>query len=285
MIWALASAVTGWFYAFTFKVIAQRNYDTYIATFLGYFVATILSVLYILFLGSGIPYFSDAFLLILALWFWNILFYTASIVTRVESMRNIDSVIFFPLYKTFWPIMVTFISYYGFKEWLTTRDVLGIIVWICVPLMLLTKTENRIQKNLYVGVVLVVVTALLTSISSIIPKYIQVQNFNYELFILASFFFGIFFSAAGYVLHKKNTQRVYHTHGVVKFWLLTGFIHYLAFYAFMRAMEGNLAIAFTINSFSILIPIILSIIFYWEHFNLKKGLVIALSVVSILLFL
>jgi uncharacterized membrane protein len=53
----------------------------------------------------------------------------------------------------------------------------------------------------------------------------------------------------------------------------------------VHAVTWNFAVAFTINSFSILIPIILSIIFYWEHFNLKKWMVIVLSIVSILLFI
>jgi multidrug transporter EmrE-like cation transporter len=61
--------------------------------------------------------------------------------------------------------------------------------------------------------------------------------------------------------------------------------HYTSFYCFTRALEGNLAVVFTINSFAILIPIILSIIFYKDHFNFKKAFVIALSIVSIILFI
>ena len=284
IIWALISALVGWFYAFNFKMIAQRNYDTYVATFLWYVVACFISLTVVLF-QVWFPELDTILLIIGALGFANILFYTLSIVSRVEAMRNIDSVIFFPLYKTFWPIMVTFISFYGFKEWLSWRDMLWILAWICVPLMLITSTENKRQKNLYVWVMLVIITAVLTSVSSVIPKYIQVQSFDYNVFIFFSFFFWIFFSAIWYFFHKKKTKRTYDTHWVVKFGLLTWIIHYMAFYAFMRAMEWNLAIAFTINSFSILVPIILSIIFYWEHFNLKKGIVIALSIISILLFI
>lgn len=282
--WALGWAVVGWFYNFTFKVIAQRNYDTYLATIYTYGIATICALI-MFFINSWIPSIQDTFLFIGILWFINILFYTISIVTRVEAMRDIDSVIFFPLYKTFGPIMVTAISLFVFAESLSAKDILGIIAGISVPLLLVTKTENRIQKNLLRWVALVLITAVLTSISSMIPKYIDVKDLSIDFFMLSSFFFGIFFSTIWYHVHKRKTKRTYETYGLIKFSILTWIIHYIAFYAFMRSMEWNLAIAFTINSFSILVPIILSIIFYWEHFNLKKWIVILLSIVSILLFI
>ena len=284
MLFALISALVWWFYSFTFKIIAQRHYDTYISTSLSYLVGTAMSIVLVLYNGISISW-EGVFFLLTILGFWNILFYTASIMTRVESMRNIDSVIFFPLYKTFGPIMVTGISLFIFQETLSTNEVLGIIVGIMVPLMLITKTENRIQKNLLRWVMLVVLTAVLTSVSAVIPKYVQLQNLDINYFIFASFFFWTIISFIWYIAHKRKGNTTYKKKGMVLFSLLAWVLHFFAFYTFMRAMEGNLAIAFTINSFSILIPIILSIIFYWEHFNLKKGIVIALSIVSILLFI
>jgi len=284
IIWALLSAIIWWFYSFSFKIIAERNYDTHLATFYSYFIASIL-------IGMGCIIFWNlddslpALFLVILLAFLNIWFYTASIHSRVESMRSIDSVIFFPLYKTFWPIFVTAISILWFKESLSSSDVFGIIVWITVPLLLLTKTENRIQKNLYRWVVFVLITVFLTSISSVLPKYTQVASLNIWIFILFSFLFWVIFSYFWYKRHEKNKKRAYNNHGLLKFSFLVWFLHAGAFYSFLRAMEGNLAIAFTINSFSILVPIVLSIIFYWEHFNFKKWVVIGLSIVSILLFI
>ncbi len=284
ILYALASAFIGGFYAFSFKVIAQRNYDTYLSTIYSYGIATILSWLLLIYSGN-IPEIGTVFFLVGFMGFINIFFYSTSILTRVESMRNIDSVIFFPLYKTFWPIMVTTVSVFIFQEHLSWREIMGIIFGILVPLMLLTKSENHIQKNLWKGVIFVVITSILTSISSIIPKFIHVWNYDIELFIFTSFLFGMMFSVVGYLFHSKKSDKKYRTHQIAPFSMVVGMIHFLAFYTFMRAISGNLAIAFTINSFSILVPIILSIIFYGEHFNLKKGIVIGLSIISILLFL
>ena len=282
--YALLSAFVGGFYSFSFKMIAQRNYDTHLATFYSYFVASVLIGWGLLFFWNFNGTIQDLYLVIF-LWLLNIWFYTASIHSRVESMRNIDSVIFFPLYKTFWPIIVTMLSIFWFKEILDFKEVLWIIVGISVPLLLLTKTENRIQKNLYRWFIFILITSALTAVSSILPKYAQVAHLNIGVFIFFSFLFWVIFSYFWYKHHLKKAKRNYNTVGLWKFAFIVWFLHAGAFYTFMRAMEWNLAIAFTINSFSILVPIILSIIFYGEHFNLKKGLVIGLSIVSILLFI
>ena len=44
---------------------------------------------------------------------------------------------------------------------------------------------------------------------------------------------------------------------------------------------GPLGIVYTINSLYILLPIILAIIFYGEHWNFRKALAIGLSVVAL----
>jgi multidrug transporter EmrE-like cation transporter len=110
------------------------------------------------------------------------------------------------------------------------------------------------------------------------------------LFVFVSAIAGILTSWLSYKWfkkqhNKKGIDEKYTTKNIYSFAFVLGFFNITSFYAFAKAMEGNLAVAFTINSFSILIPIILSIIFYKDHFDMKKGFVIALSIVSILLFI
>jgi hypothetical protein len=57
-----------------------------------------------------------------------------------------------------------------------------------IPLLLITKSENIIQKNLYFGVFLVIVTAVLTSISAASAKMVSVESLSLELFM----FIGVF---------------------------------------------------------------------------------------------
>jgi multidrug transporter EmrE-like cation transporter len=58
--------------------------------------------------------------------FVNVFFYFLSTLTRMESMKNIDSVIFFPIFKTVSPILVTISSLFIFNETLITREIIGI---------------------------------------------------------------------------------------------------------------------------------------------------------------
>ena len=287
MIWALISVITWWIYHFTTKVIAERNYNTNVANCIWYITGTLI-MLGVVLLQWNYDFSKETFFFIMIVALWNVALYSTSIITRVEAMRSIDTVIFYPIYKTFWPIFVTAISFFFFWETLTIKEIIWIIVWICVPLLLITKKENSMQKNLFLWVILIFITAVLSAISSSAPKIIQVRELDINVFLLIVFFFWIFFSYFLYkwekvFLHKK--KRDYSKKGLMRFWIFSGVIHILWFYAFTRALEWNLAVVFTINSFAILIPIILSIIFYWEHFNLKKGIVIALSIISILLFI
>jgi len=284
LIWALISAIAGGLYNFSYKVIAERKYDTNLSATYSYLTATILSWVFCIYSGSFFVSY-DVFLVTLVLSFINISFFYISVISRVESMKNIDTVIFYPLYKTFWPIIVTAISLLYFQEFLTFKESLWILVGITIPLMLITKTENRIQKNLKLWVILVIVTAFVTSISSAMTKMVYTLWWSPEIFLFSWLFIGTIYSMLAYNFHGKKNIHKYQTHWILKFSILAWCIHAFAFYSFILAMQWNLAIVFTINSFSILVPIVLSIIFYWEHFNLKKWIVIALSIVSILLFI
>jgi len=285
IIYAILSAIAAGGYNFMLKVIAERHYDTNLVTCYGYIVGAVVWGLYLLYTSWWKVFTFEEVLFVSLLAFGNVFFFSLSILSRVESMRNIHTVIFFPLYKTFGPIMVTAVSIFFFRESLTPKEILGIIVGITVPLMLITKTENQVQKNLFKWVVLVVVTAVLTTFSTASAKWVTFEGYSVDLFIFLSFVFGVVFSFITYYFHSRHSHKKYINIWLWKFSLLVGIVHITSFILFAKALVWNLAIVFTINSFSILIPIILSIFFYWEHFNLKKGIVIALSIVSILLFI
>ncbi len=282
--YAILSALTGGLYNFSYKVIAQRKYDTNLSATYSYVTATFLAGVYCFYKWSfNLSY--DIFLTTLFFSFINISFFYVSVISRVESMKNIDTVIFYPLYKTFGPLIVTAVSILYFWENLSFKEAIGIAIGIMIPLMLITKTENRIQKNLKLWILLVLLTAVVTSFSSAATKMIYVIDWSPEVFLFTSLFLGTIYSLIWYQFHGKRNHHKYKTEWILKFSFFAWIIHVFAFFTFIMAMSGNMAIAFTINSFSILVPIILSIIFYGEHFNMKKWMVIALSIVSILLFI
>lgn len=284
IIWAIISVFTWWIFHFLWKITAVKNYDSSRVNFLSYIFGAIFMFWIILYQGNFNLW--ENWILLFLISLLNVVFYSTSFLTRVHAMKHIDTVIFFPLYKTFWPILVTFVSVFLFQESLTSRELLGIVVWICVPLLLITKKENKIQNGLYIWVMMVILTSILTTISSIMPKLLYEFSLDIMMFMFLTFIFWIPFSFLLSKVRKKWKKAVqYYEKWIYKFSALMGVVNAVAFYTFIKAIEWNLAIAFTINSFAILIPIILSIIFYWEHFNLKKAIVIWLSIVSILLFI
>ena len=281
LIFAIISVFAAWFYNFTFKIAAEKNYDVSLMSIYSYVIMTILFWAYIIFINN-INLNNIWIVILLAL--VNATFFFMSSLTRVRSMKNIDTVIFFPLYKTFWPIIVTIISIFFFKETLNIKEIIWIIIGITVPLLLITSTENKRQKNLFLWIILVLITAILTALTSSASKEIMVQWLSWSLYLFLTSIFWVFVSIISYK-SKNNKNKKYNKEWFIKIAIINWILQFLAFASFMLALEWNLAIVFTINSFSILIPIILSIIFYKDHFNFKKWIVILLSIISILLFI
>ncbi len=286
IIYALLSALAAGVHSFMFKVVIERNYSPNLVNALGYLLGVILMWGYVYYLTSTWIIFPKEELIFVGIFaFLNALFYNLSVLTRIKSLRNIDTVIFFPLYKTFWPILVTMISIFVFKEYLSFKEALWIVIGICIPLMLLTKTENKIQKNLSQGLIFLLITVLFSTIGVASAKIVAFYEYSLDLFIFMTFTIGMLLSWVSYLYEKNIQGKTYNSKGLTLFVTVLWITHIASYFFFAKALEWNFAIVFTINSFYILIPIILSIVFYWEHFNMKKAIVIILSIISILLFI
>ena len=284
LIYAIVSVFFAGGYNFAMKVISQRNYNISFVSIFGYIFAAIFSGIYYIF--TSIDNFTmEWFYLLLAFAFFNTFFYFLSTISRVKSLDNMDTTLVFPLYKTFSPILITIISLFIFGESLNLKETLWIIVWIIVPLLLITKTENNIQKNLKLWIIFVIATSIFWAISNWFSKAIYNFEINVDLFVLFSLIAWTFISIFSYKVFDKKEKKIYSKKWIYKFWLLLWFFQFMSFYTFILAVKWNLAIAYTINSFSILIPIILSVIFYKEEMTFKKAFVIFLSVISMLLFI
>jgi drug/metabolite transporter (DMT)-like permease len=151
--------------------------------------------------------------------------------------------------------------------------------------MLITSHEEKRQTNLKLWVSLMLLTSLFAWVSAYFAKWAMVSEVDVPFYLFISMTIGTFISWFSYKFVHKTNWKNYKKDGILKFSLILGVMHFLSFSTFQHALSWNLAIVFTINSFSILIPIILSIIFYKEHFNMKKAFVILLSIVSVILFI
>lgn len=285
LIFAILSALTAGVYNFSFKISSEISYNSSLISIYSYIFVTIFSLIYLIveWIIKGFL-FENLFLLIILAWL-NALFFFFSILSRIDALRNVHTVIFFPIYKTIWPILITFISLFFFKETLELKEIIWIIIGITIPLLLITKAEWKIQNNLKKWIFLIILTSIFTAISSSFAKGWMSAWFDPILFSLATWIWWFIFSLSTYNLTKNRDKKIYKKEWLIRFSILSWFLHFVSVVTFFYALHWNFAIVFTVNSFSILVPIILSVIFYKEHFSLKKAIVILLSIISILFFI
>lgn len=280
-LFAIVSIFTSGLHNFTLKVAAENKYNISILNIYSFLIVIVCIGFYLALNIDQITLSLTKPILILSSLSW-LLFYLWMF-SRIEALKNVDTVIFFPLYKTFWPIIVTMISIFFFHEQLEIKEILWIILWVSIPILLVTNSEKKKQINLMLWLILIIITSILSAIGSWISKEVMIQEYNVALYLFITSIFWFIFSVISYKL-SKNKQKNSHK-SMWKLSLLSWILYLSSYITFMYALQWNLAIVFTINSFSILIPIILSIIFYKEHFDFKKWCVILLSIISILLFI
>lgn len=289
LIFAFCSIIFWGLKNFALKVISKKQYNVSLVSFYSYVSAAIISGWYYVYLNYGNIWKIEWLYLIWLFALWKVIFGFLNTKTKVMSLDNIDSTIFFPLFKTITLVMLTACSLFVFWEKLTFYEWIWILIGMCWPFLLITKKESKKQVNLKKGIVFLIITSLLMVIISLIEKSVNTMNFNVELFVFLSMLFGVFVSWISYkTIDKKNKDQSEDDTGrkwLPLFWLVLWLFHFLTAYTFVKALEWNLAIVYTINSFSILVPIILSVIFYKEEMTIKKALVIFLSIVSVILFI
>jgi len=211
-------------------------------------------------------------------------------ILKVYALRHIDSTIYFPLFKLLAPLLAIMAGVIWFEESFLWYEWLGMAVGLLVPLMLITKTENSRQNNLIAGLILIGVTGALSALSAVVFKYVIDAGMSTIVTLLYTVL-GILVGSLASMLYTTGPASLQKTIAKHSSWPLFGtaimrstFIAssvWLMLYAF--SVGGTLAVVQTIHSMYILIPIVLAIIFFNEHWNLQKVIAIVLSVASLAL--
>ena len=275
-IYALLSGLAAGLYSFFLKVSAEKKHNGFLVSTYSMFVASGLAlVFFILSLDKISPI--CIFILTAVV---NGTFYLVAIITRIASLKNIHTTIYFPIYKTLGPILMLLVSVFVFSEPLNAYEWVGFVLGISVPLLLISRSENSIQTNLRKGLLYLVVGTVFAVISSATAKVVTVNILNVFGYIFLSFLISGFISLTYYKL--TSSQVAESGEKLKRIGILNGVLLFLSVYCFTKSTTGNLAIVYTVNSFSILVPIILAVFIYKEHFNLKKFIVIVLTLLSLL---
>jgi len=268
---------------FTFKLAAKRGYNG--AVFSLYGALTTFPIIYIaVLLFSSTAQFS-----------W-VAFMAGVIsgslgavnnVSKVLALRYIDTTIYFPLFKLLSPLFAIVAGYTLFAERFTTIEWIGLALGLFVPLLLINSAEKVRQTDLFKGLLLVLFTAVMAAAGATLVKY-AVTLWPNIWWILAAQAVGVLAGSLLAVAYKSPQT-------IMRVFLLSD-DQMMIFWAFVRSafmsiavllvsyayvLGGTLAAVHTITSMYILIPIVLAIIFYNEHWNAQKAAAIILSVVSL----
>ncbi|MDO8514623.1 MAG: EamA family transporter [bacterium] len=205
---------------------------------------------------------------------------------RIESLKYIDSVLFFPLNKILGPLLVVIGGVALFADPLTMMQYIGIGLSLTVPLLLVSSVEHQRQKNLPLGLKLLLVSTILTACSLLLIKQGLLYGSAVLLMLCASQLAGTI-ASAGILLkqHGAGFSMIAHAdRRDVSLGLLSAFFGLFSAYALFEALStGLVSLVYVIQAHYILIPIILSVWWYHDHINLRKFAAVMVSFLAITL--
>ncbi len=288
LILAIISAVFSGISSFILKAVAKNNESSELHVLYSSLFGLILltpTALYV----DGISSFSS---FTIGLSVLSGLIASVSIIFKVYALRHIDTTIYFPLFKIVSPFFAIILGIVFFQETFTQLEWFGLLVSLIIPLLLITKTENKRQNNLRKGILLILFTGTLAALIAALNNYLSSTSTS-VLWIGVFSAIGILIGSSTLMLIKhgssevKETIKTHTTKQALCWALIRGITINLSFVAFLYALtsNGTLGIVYTIVSMYILIPIVLAIVFYGEHWNFRKILAITLSVLALGLFL
>lgn len=219
--------------------------------------------------------------------FGIMLLYTIIVKTRLLSLKYVSSSTYFINYRVLSSLWLLLVGIVVFSETITLQEILGVFLWFIVFYLLIEKKDaQETKKNLQKGFFYLFIGSLCITALQSLNKWFIVSWWDVFALITYGGCFGMLFT---FLLKWKETiSQVLAIHSVKYgvFLLSSGVIFTIATITNNLAyISWDLAVVYKIISYSLFIPIILSIIIYKEHVSLKKLIAFILTLVSILLFI
>ncbi len=282
-LWTLAATFIGGFASFVQRVVAREGRSSALNGAFMYAGPSVVALIALPFIGVPISW------QIVALYSITMgVIYAVGNYTRIEGLRHIDSVIFFPLNKVFGPLLVIAASIVFLGESLTGLQLIGVIFSITVPLLLISQSEKHRQNNLTLGLIFLAISTVLVAVSQVLAKVILTVDPSVIFMMGVSQLTGF---AVSMGIHARSHTEENH---VASFsqrrdWelgILSAILSVFALYSLFKAISlGQLSLVYTIHAHYILIPIILSVWWYGEHINFRKLAAVVVSFLAIALLI
>lgn len=286
-VFALLSALFAGVQSFLSKVVAERKYDSYHVSTSSALVALGATLVLLLFSGES---FANLPPLLLWLGLASGLLYIGRTVTQFESLQFIDSALFFPLYKVIGPVVVTAIGIFIFRDSLSLPVLTGIVLSCMLPLLLITRAEHARQKDLGLGLFLMLASTVLAAITTAVNAYAVQTDASFTIPYMAIAYGFSAVLGVGFFVRRHglgNAHAAMKAHSSFQALLLgsaLGVLQCLSFLFLLLAFQGNsVSVIYSIQAHYILIPVLLSVWLYKEHWNTQKALALIVSLLALIL--
>ncbi len=282
LFWTLAATLLGGFQLFFQKVVAEEKRNSAFNGFMMYGISAVVAFSVLLLQGELPGGWFMASLFGLA----GGIFHASGNFIRIEALKYVDSVIYFPINKMLGPLLVVIGGVFLFEESLKVIQYIGIAVSLSVPLLLITSAEHHRQNNLRQGLLFVVVSTVLTAISALLMKQGTVYDPSVLLLLVYAQVAATVSSAVIFFRQTGSSRVRIASIGKrdLQLGIIAGAIAFFSAYTMLKALSMGLAsLVYVIHAHYILIPIILSVWWYRDHINMRKFIAVVVSFLAIAL--
>lgn len=183
--------------------------------------------------------------------------------------------------------ILLFLWIYTLWDQLSVKNILGFILWAWAIFLLSWFRTNELWNFNLKGTIWLFICTLWIILSHWYLKYI-VEGANIPDLMAVKFFITFICVVLYIVVRKKYSsfskndfQKIIPYAGITAILFVAHFLYFLP----NIYLLWPLSLSYKILSYSLIIPILLSIIFLWEKITKKKALAFLLTVISIALFI
>ena len=281
LLWTLAATLFAGLQVFVGKVVAHEKRDSAFSGIFTYGISGVIAIA-VLLVSREIP---SAWMPILLLGIVSGGVHALGNFLRIESLKYVDSVIYFPINKILGPILVVIAGVVVFGDSLSLQQYVGIGLSLLVPILLVSQSEHRRQHNLRKGVTFLVVSTAITSAALLIAKESYAFGPAVMFLLFASQIGGVIVSTTLFGHRNKSLHfpsLVSRRDTILGFF--SGALGFLSYFSLLTAMTtGYISLVYVIHAHYILIPIILSVWMHKDHIDARKLFAIVVSSLAIVL--
>ena len=276
ILWIISSSAL-WMAHFLDKIIAKNNFNKNNTLFYSAITQVIISFFYFLYIWATF-YLTFLFLFLII---FRIILNTEKSITKIESLKYIDTSLFFPInniIKIWWWFLLWMLFFW---EYLTSKEYIFLIWWIISTLFLWYKKKSDINIDFKNWIKFLLISSLLLLWAQIINKYMWKEH-EPSFYVLLSSIISFLYLLIKIKLSKKkfNLEKK-----ELFFGFLKGIMTFVAFLTLVMSFKDwKLVVIQLISTIAVFIPIFLAFIIYKEKINKVRLIGLILFLINLIYF-